>query len=627
MKKILLALLTTTAWAISSGDKATFSNKYNDGRNPDAINYIKNPSCLRNAVNVTGTNTTPSRNTTTPLTSIADCQSTLDSATDTIDWATATLDRNLKNGNCEVGIRYKLTLGSGNTIQLQARINSATVASADLVTSDNGTAVVNFPCGDLSNAPSLRIAQTAGSSSQAINVANVYLGAARNIGTVAQAQLYGTWNMANQASCSFSITQNAFTNNYSSNASCPTPTVTGSVSAAPGKIPGISVSGPGRYLVYAQGRGASNVTNSLCGFRLSDGTTTQGNSPAYSNAGISHSNLSLMGSFEYNDNTARTIQIQGAWSVTSGACNIWNDQVTDNLQFIVYRFPSSSEIAVRNGQTPAWGATTWGPNVASASDDITGSSYETFSNANFATRTNYGSATTGASTSDLSLKIPNLPAGTYQVFAIGHLIVSVGSDATCAFKITDGTNNIGPIEVRTSSVGNASTIGSVITYTSQADRTFSIQARAVSASPTCRASADSADKQITLAVLPVGMSLPAPILVGSVTSNSTGAERVERAQVTTICTSSPCTIASQSGSWLTSITRTGTGAYSANFATGMFSAAPSCQVIATGGTNLAIINGNLSATPSSTAFTWTSYGLSTATPEDSRFNITCQGPR
>ena len=160
MKKLLGILLSTTAWAISSGDKATYSNKYVQGRNPDGINYILNPSCLRNTVGVTGTNTTPSRNTTTPLTSIADCQSTLDSSSDTIDLSANTLDRSLKNGNCEASIRYKLSLGSGNTVQLQARINSATVASVDLTTADNGTATVNFPCGDLSNAPSLRIAQT-----------------------------------------------------------------------------------------------------------------------------------------------------------------------------------------------------------------------------------------------------------------------------------------------------------------------------------------------------------------------------------------------------------------------------------------------------------------------------------
>lgn len=284
--KLLGLLLTLNAWAIASGDKATFSNKYQDGANPSFLNYIKNPSCLRNAVNITGTNTTPSRNTTTPLSSIADCQSTLDSATDTVDFATATLDRSLKGGNCEVSMNYKLTLGSGNTIQLQARINSATVASADLVTSDNGTATVNFPCGDLSNAPSLRIAQTAGSSSQAINVANVYLGAARNIGTVAQAQFLGGINYTSATSCSWSVSNTSFTN-YSADTDCATPTVTGNASAPSTKIPGITFASlpPGSYYIVATGVFRNDSGANGVAFRFSDGTNVTAANQIYNAAG------------------------------------------------------------------------------------------------------------------------------------------------------------------------------------------------------------------------------------------------------------------------------------------------------------------------------------------------------
>lgn len=57
---------------------------------------------------------------------------------------------------------------------------------------------------------------------------------------------------------------------------------------------------------------------------------------------------------------------------------------------------------------------------------------------------------------------------------------------------------------------------------------------------------------------------PAPILTGSVTSNVGGAWRIEEAAVYTVCTSSPCTISTQTGG-ISNITRTSAGIYTINF--------------------------------------------------------------
>jgi hypothetical protein len=67
---------------------------------------------------------------------------------------------------------------------------------------------------------------------------------------------------------------------------------------------------------------------------------------------------------------------------------------------------------------------------------------------------------------------------------------------------------------------------------------------------------------------------------GTVVTNNTSMERMERVSVST-CTSSPCTISSQSGSWVTSVTRSSTGLYAINFASGIFSSAPTCITNAT----------------------------------------------
>lgn len=72
----------------------------------------------------------------------------------------------------------------------------------------------------------------------------------------------------------------------------------------------------------------------------------------------------------------------------------------------------------------------------------------------------------------------------------------------------------------------------------------------------------------------------APVLVGSVTSNTvTSAERVERisfagATTATNCTASPCTIHSQTGTWASSVTRSGTGTYA--IVTSGWTAVPDC---------------------------------------------------
>jgi hypothetical protein len=86
------------------------------------------------------------------------------------------------------------------------------------------------------------------------------------------------------------------------------------------------------------------------------------------------------------------------------------------------------------------------------------------------------------------------------------------------------------------------------------------------------------------------------------------------------CTSSPCTI-TQSGSWVTSVTRTGTGSYVVNIASGTFSAAPSCTVIANQGCQY----GNVPAS-TSTEFDFF-VGTSNCTLADGAFNVICMGPK
>lgn len=115
----------------------------------------------------------------------------------------------------------------------------------------------------------------------------------------------------------------------------------------------------------------------------------------------------------------------------------------------------------------------------------------------------------------------------------------------------------------------------------------------------------------------------APLLVGSVTSNTAGLERIERVRVGTTCTSTPCTISDQSGSWVTSITRASTGNYTINIASGMFSGTPICTFGMSGITNATIVVNS----ESSTAINILTYTGSTGALTDTSFRVICMGPR
>jgi len=116
-------------------------------------------------------------------------------------------------------------------------------------------------------------------------------------------------------------------------------------------------------------------------------------------------------------------------------------------------------------------------------------------------------------------------------------------------------------------------------------------------------------------------SQPVPVFVGSVSTNSTGAERIERAYVAATCSATPCTIASQSGNWLSSISRSGTGAYSLNFTSGIFSGVPSCTILPANPSEI-----RLSGTPTSSAFTFQTFD-SAGSFTDGGFSVLCMGPR
>lgn len=122
----------------------------------------------------------------------------------------------------------------------------------------------------------------------------------------------------------------------------------------------------------------------------------------------------------------------------------------------------------------------------------------------------------------------------------------------------------------------------------------------------------------------------APQLVGSVTSNATGALRIESAVITGAgvngsCSTTPCTITSKSSDWLSSVSRSATGQYSVNFNAGIFSTPPTCTHTPNNNsvsTALTILTAGIPTT-SLEGIVTTANGVLV----DAQFNIICMGAR
>jgi hypothetical protein len=139
--------------------------------------------------------------------------------------------------------------------------------------------------------------------------------------------------------------------------------------------------------------------------------------------------------------------------------------------------------------------------------------------------------------------------------------------------------------------------------------------------------ASTTDKRPKFSVKQLTVPYPMPILVGSVTSNSSGAERIERA---TILCGAASAITSQSGSWISSVGNLSSGNCTITLASGIFSSSPSCTISGNvAGSNMATISQILvsSATSLTARCHFNSAGTETNCGADTSMNVICMGSR
>lgn len=461
-------------------------------------------------------------------------------------------------------------------------------------------------------------------STQTLYVDNAVLGGNDGIGTVAQASLAGRSYFAPTASCLPARTNTAI-GDLSTVAACPGPTiekqVLGSWQTTDADYIQQTINNlpAGEYELLVVIPTYGSIATAVSQWVVTDGTTTSGYANWQPPAVNSQGSTTLVAQFSYSSAGNRTFKIQCA--ATSGTCNI--DNAGQRTVFQLKRYPTSSETVARL-DAPGVGWTAFTPTGSWVSGTSTYTGYYQCTAGNLSVQ--YNIAQSGAPTSAaLTLNLPSsftvdtarLAGGAGNGSIVYNSSGIARDNGSTDYPVRAGWNSSTSLAVY--SMGTASTYGNNVQVTQAIPFTFG--------------SPDNLWLEVTS--IPVTDSSPCPkspqvLIPGSVYSSSAGIERTERAIVgTTSCTASPCTIAKQSGSWLTSITRNTTGTYTLNIASGTFSDTPSCVVTASryGVADATFASGPAdSSTPSATAYSFKTID-DTGTLRDSGFHIQCQGPR
>ena len=480
---------------------------------------------------------------------------------------------------------------------------------------------------------SIQLLLTSAADEPSVSIDDAYLGLAEgfNVMQVSQAKTLGK-HVYDTSSQVWSVSVGGTYTSFSANASIPSPTTYGSGISTPGtKIPAIVLNnvGPGTYYPEFRGIAYTNGTaGTMC--RWWDGTTSGDQNAAYvGNPSSGNSSLGVIrGSFYYSTaQSSVTFQLQcRTITGTTQTVFVGNNIVGDTASFELTYLPSSIEIAYR----PDLVGSSWsGYHDSTCTWTRTSTSYGDFTadtscalvqltNSNFGTVT-----TTGGSNALPGIDFTPARAGKYEVCVNGQGYSSGVAGTTFGYEFVDGSGTLIaeiPPFVQPVTSGYNIPFSGCAQFRVSSVATFTVKLYGKSSSSVVNIN-NNAQTALNWTIKQIETNIPTPILVGSVTSGSAGAERIERVKSTSSCSSNPCTIASQSGSWVSSWARNSTGNYTINFAAGTFSAAPNCVVMAD---NLSPV---VASSATSSAYNFATYNSSHTISDSGLMDVICIGPR
>lgn len=467
-------------------------------------NFVLNPNAQTNVANVTNA----TRSTTTPLVATSEFTLSLASGANAT-WTLRAFDGGMKGQNCEARFTYR----GFATATTKAEIvqNSLVVASLTLTpTTDPRIASINFPCGDLANLTTFRIAQTTANMTGTNEIGGIYVGLATNMANVAQAE--------NVVLAGRSTTQ-TIANNTQTTIDYATETL---------DVYGEYTSG-----VFTAKRAGNYVFDAMFLFNNASWTANQlYEISAFKNGSQSCTN---------NQNVQATISTYIGTSVSCGFALVVGDTIeikvrhqrganTDILGDVIYtrlqvkRFPSSSELVVTPERQNVFGE------ISGTGTDTTTTSTSYVTPSGFSPIYSTGRCTNDGT--NLACKISTLPPGTYKVdVSLPYFAVAGGSGGqNCWLQVTD---NKGAIDAPTAQASSntsqndgISSVSRTFTYNSiQTDVIFTVKHKQVGggAGGSCGIYT-SGGKYFTMAVTPLNPPTNSALYVqGPVLGAQTGA--------------------------------------------------------------------------------------------------------
>lgn len=568
-------------------------------------NYIKNPTALKNLNGTSTSSAALTRDTDTAdkLDGVASFNCDTSANGGYCLWQTNTIQEGDKTGNCEASIAYK-----GDASLYSLRITDGTNTLIDVALgnkTDWTNEWVNYPCGSTRD---VRLVQTTAGTSAAVNIGRIYYGQATNIGLTSG---ISDWKDFPSVAAGTLITATTTSPTYG----------TVSTNKAKYRYVGDSVEIAWDYVQTAAGSGAAgsgtyllNLPSSICVIdtaKQNVGTTglyvVGHGQQGFGATTSAFPDRALLVSAYSSSQLSMYYDAQGVGpSVVLGSSTalFTSAQSTVSLYAKVPCQGRTANVSAAKADQTNYGWTSYTPT-------FTGFGTVTISSANDCKHKRDGEDllidckfTTGTHTAtEARMSLPgSLTSAAFPSIksAGGHVVARSETTAASVLPLIEPSVTyltFGNLSGATASLTkvNGNALASSITY--------SLFARVPISGWT--------------------ENQKAPVLVGSVTSNASGAERIERASV---ANSGTPTISKQSGSWVSSLTDNGVGDTTINFSSTMFSDVPSCTCNAIQNVASPFILCTFKTISTSSARLFTAVST-TGAASDIDFNVSCIGPR
>lgn len=449
-----------------------------------------------------------------------------------------------------------------------------------------------------------------------------YLGAADNVFSSNQAELFGTSKTVGAASCTMNQTSATFAD-FAVDADCNNPTVTGKLETPTNKRVSLKANfPPGKYQIVLSNPHANFASGaySTCKWDFGGVSSTEHNildRDTSTSDYESSMNFSLDLTAPFSGDA--TLQCK----VSTATLSLVLGSADASLNISVYRFPSQGETAYRadqvnfpwtSGGTMVISATTTAPAKGTTSIDRVMYRRE---GDTMHVRFEYTQSGTGtAGSGDYLFRIPGgYSIDTTKVTAYATL---EGSGAWTAKNIV-GSADIGG--------GSSNIVGNVSVYDSYHVRIHALNASGGGVIGSGFFGTNSSDYHITAQfAVPIltWTAASAPQLVNSVLSGYSGVTKIETARL-----DGDCVVSEESYDWIASTVDNSTGDCTVNINSGVFSSTPKCQV--EGEATNAAVNGvqtkiSTTTTPSATVIRYTTANTA-GTYADLAVNLICVGAK